>query len=65
MHDYAALPVAEINKIQRQKGEYAQAVEAFRAGDHEKGVDILDRLGRIVEGEGHDKLVERYAGGRR
>ena len=61
LSDYAGLPVAEINKIQRQKGEYAQAVEAFRAGDHERGVDILEGLGRIVYGEGHDKLVERYA----
>jgi hypothetical protein len=59
--DYAGLPVAEINKIQRQKGAYAQAVEAFRAGEHERGVDILTGLGRIVEGEGHDQLVERYA----
>ncbi len=58
--DYAGLPVAEINKIQRQKGEYAEAVEAFRAGEHERGVDILCRLGRIVEGEGHDRIVERY-----
>jgi hypothetical protein len=59
--DFAGLPVAEINQIQRQKGEYAQAVEAFRAGEHERGVDILAGLGRIVESEGHDKLVERYA----
>ena len=60
--DYAGLPVAKINKIQRQKGDYAEAVEAIRAGQYEKGVDTLYRLGWIVEGEGHDKLVERYAG---
>jgi conjugative relaxase-like TrwC/TraI family protein len=59
--DYAGLPVAEITKIQRQKGAYAEAVEALRAGEHERGVDILTGLGRIVEGEGHEKLVERYA----
>ena len=29
---YAGLKVAEINKIQRQKGEYAEAVEAIRDG---------------------------------
>lgn len=59
--DYAGLPVAEINQIQRQKGDYAHAVEAIRAGQYEKGVDILYRLGWIVEGDGHHKLVQRYA----
>ena len=59
--DHAGLKVAEINKIQRQKGEYAEAVEEIRAGKYEQGVDRLYKLGWIVEGEGHDKLVERYA----
>jgi conjugative relaxase-like TrwC/TraI family protein len=61
LEEYAGLPVAEINKIQRQKGEYADAVEAIRAGEYGKGVDTLARLGWIVEGEGHDKLAEHYA----
>lgn len=61
LHDYAGLPVAEIHRIQRQTGEYAQAVEAVRAGQYEDGVDILHKLGWIIEGEGHDKLAEHYA----
>jgi conjugative relaxase-like TrwC/TraI family protein len=59
--DYAGLPVAEIHQIMRQKGEYRQAVEAIRAGLYEQGVNILYKLGWIIEGEGHDKLVEHYA----
>lgn len=59
--DYAGLPVAEIRKIQRQKGEYAQAVEDIRAGRYEEGIDRLYKMSAIIEGEGHDKLVERYA----
>jgi conjugative relaxase-like TrwC/TraI family protein len=62
LSDYAGLPVAEINQIQRQSGAYAQAVEAVRAGQYDKGVDILHKLGWIIEGEGHDKLAEHYAG---
>lgn len=58
--DYAGLKVAEINKIQRQKGRYAQVVEALRAGEYERGVDLLYAMGRVIEGEGHDKLVEYY-----
>ena len=59
--DYAGLPVAEITKIQRQQGEYALAVEDIRAGQYEQAVDRLYAIGAIIEGEGHDKLVERYA----
>ena len=37
LEDYAGLPVAKLTKIQRQKGDYAQAVAAIRDGDVSKG----------------------------
>ena len=61
LETYAGLPVARLTKIQRQKGEYAQAVAAIRDGELDKGDAILRKLGWVVEGQGHDKLVEEYA----
>lgn len=61
LEEYAALPVAKLTAIQRQKGGYAAAVAAIRDGELEKGDAMLRRLGWVVEGEGHDALVAEYA----
>lgn len=61
LEDFAALPVAELKEIKRQKGAYAEAVAAIRDQELEKGDALLRKLGWIVEGAGHDRLVEEYA----
>jgi conjugative relaxase-like TrwC/TraI family protein len=61
LHDYAGLPVAELKEIKRQQGDYAAAVAAIRDGDWKKADAELRHLGWVVEGEGHDDLVEEYA----
>ena len=65
LDDYAGLPVAKLTKIQRQKGDYAEAVAAIRDGDLKKGDALLRKLGWVVEGQGHDALVAEYAQGHR
>jgi conjugative relaxase-like TrwC/TraI family protein len=62
LEEYAGLKVAKLTKIQRQKGEYAKVNEAIRDGKWTKAVELLDKLGCLVEGEGHDALVAEYAG---
>jgi hypothetical protein len=61
LHDFAGLPVAELKEIKRQEGDYAAAVAAIRDGAWEKADKILRRLGWVMEGEGHQALVEEYA----
>jgi conjugative relaxase-like TrwC/TraI family protein len=61
LEDYAGLPVAKLDTIQRQRGEYAQAVAAIRDGKLAEGDAALRKLGWIVEGQGHDALVAEYA----
>jgi conjugative relaxase-like TrwC/TraI family protein len=61
LEEYAGLPVAKLSTIQRQKGDYAQAVAAIRDGDVKQGDAILRKLGWVVEGQGHDALVAEYA----
>lgn len=61
LEEFAGLPVAKLTQIQRQKGDYAQAVAAIRDGDVTKGDAILRQLGWVVEGRGHDALVAEYA----
>src|SRR5262249_13061646 len=61
LEESAGLPVARLTKIQRQKGDYAQAVAAIRDGKLEKGDAILRELGWVVEGQGHEALVAEYA----
>ena len=61
LEDFAAVPVAELKEIKRQKGAYAEAVAAIRDHEMEKGDAILRKLGWVVEGKGHDRLVEEYA----
>lgn len=70
----AGLRIARIDEIQRQKGDYRQAVGLISRG-HEvvdqktgmtgmlAGYDMLDRLGKIIElgdEERHAKLAARY-----
>ena len=61
LHEYAGLPVVELKEIQRQKGDYAEGVAAIRDEQWEQGDAIFRKLGWIVEGEGHGKLIEEYA----
>jgi conjugative relaxase-like TrwC/TraI family protein len=60
LEDFAALPVAKLTKIQRQKGDYAGAVAAIRDGDLKTGDAVLRNLGWIIEDEGHEALVAEY-----
>jgi conjugative relaxase-like TrwC/TraI family protein len=61
LHEYAGLPAVELKEIKRQKGDYAKAVAAIREGQWDKADRLLRKLGWVVEGEGHDALVEEYA----
>ena len=61
LHEYAGLPVVELKEIQRQKGDYAVGVAAIRDEEWEKGDAIFRKLGWVVEGQGHGKLIEEYA----
>src|SRR3954453_4927384 len=61
LEEYAGLPVAKLDTIQRQRGDYAQAVAAIRDGNVKKGDAVLRKLGWVVEGQGHDALVAEYA----
>jgi len=63
----AGLSVAELKTIRRQKGsEYREAVEAISAGTAkgaEKGFELLDKMGAIVEATGEARrrlLVQDY-----
>ena len=54
---------AEIRDIQRQKGEYKQAVQSLSDGRTEKGFQQLDRLGwikEVPEGERCKALADDY-----
>ncbi|MGL5095332.1 MAG: MobF family relaxase [Planctomycetia bacterium] len=57
LEEQAGLPIAGVEEIQRQKGEYKKAVEAVAAGDAAGGFDRLDRLGWVREISDAD---ERY-----
>src|SRR5260221_5079979 len=61
LHEYGGLPVSELKQIQRQKGDYAEAVAAIRDGDWKKADAVLRNLGWIVQDKGHPGLVEEYA----
>jgi conjugative relaxase-like TrwC/TraI family protein len=54
---------AEIREIQRQKGEYREAVRALSEGDVEAGIRRLDRLGWVRElpdDERYGAMAEDY-----
>ena len=61
LEEYAGLPVAKLTKIQRQKGDYARAVRRSATATWTKAMPSCDKLGWMVEGEGHDALVAEYA----
>jgi conjugative relaxase-like TrwC/TraI family protein len=59
----AGCVTAEIRDIQRQKGEYKQAVQSLSDGRTEKGFRQLDRLGwikEILQGERYKALADDY-----
>jgi conjugative relaxase-like TrwC/TraI family protein len=58
---FGSLPVARLTTIQRQKGDYAQAVAAVRDGEFAKADQGLRKLGWVVEGEGHAALAAEYS----
>ena len=74
LEQYAGLNIARVDKIQRQAGQYRQAVELVSRGNevvNQKtgqtamvaGFDLLDRLGKIKEIPGEDRhaiLATRY-----
>jgi len=49
LQEKAALPVAQVTEIQRQKGDYRAAVKALSEGRVLEGFDQLDRLGWVEE----------------
>lgn len=51
----AGLPVAEVKEIQRQQGEYKDAVKLLADGFAEAGYDALDRLGWVKEATDGDR----------
>jgi conjugative relaxase-like TrwC/TraI family protein len=61
LHEFGGLPVAELKEIKRQKGDYADVVKAVRDGKWKEADARLRKLGWIVEGDGHQALVEEYA----
>ncbi|HEX3146674.1 MAG TPA: MobF family relaxase [Gemmataceae bacterium] len=49
LQTHAGLKAAEVSSIQRQRGEYREAVEALAKGDVATGIERLDRMGAIRE----------------
>ncbi len=74
LEEHAGLQAVQVEKIQRQQGAYKRAIEMIGLGseviDHRTGLtgivagfDMLDRMGKIVEIDGEerlDKLAEEY-----
>ena len=62
--DQAGLPIADIEKIQRQKGRYKEAVEYSSQGKTAKSFEVLESLEWIEEvkkeSEREEKLAEAY-----
>jgi conjugative relaxase-like TrwC/TraI family protein len=59
----AGLVPAEIRAIQRQKGDYREAIRALSEGRTEKGFDQLDRLGwikQVPDAERYKLLASDY-----
>jgi hypothetical protein len=51
----AGLPVAEVSEIQRQGGEYKQAVKLLSEGKTAEGFALLDKMGWIREVSNQDR----------
>jgi conjugative relaxase-like TrwC/TraI family protein len=64
LEKHAGLPVAEVQSIIRQTGEYKEAVENVRAGKLEAAFATLEKMGAIKEspdiGALHQQLAEDY-----
>ncbi len=60
----AGLNIAEVKEIQRQQGNYKQAVEHFSTGNTEKGFELLENMGSIHEindrGQRSNMLLKGY-----
>lgn len=59
----AGLIAAEVHDIQRQRGDYKQAVSSIAKGDLERGFSLLESMGAIREhspGDGHAALARDY-----
>src|SRR5579864_1275081 len=63
LQEKAALPVAQVTEIQRQKGDYRAAVKALSEGRVLEGFDQLERLGWVEElpgGERGERMAQDY-----
>jgi conjugative relaxase-like TrwC/TraI family protein len=63
LREQVGIKVAEVRKIQRQRGEYREAVEAISKGEIEKGFNQLEELDAILEMDEehrHEALAGKY-----
>jgi conjugative relaxase-like TrwC/TraI family protein len=64
LEKHSGLPVAEVQSIIRQQGQYKEAVEAVRANRMEAAFATLEKMGAIKEskdiGSLHQQLAEDY-----
>jgi conjugative relaxase-like TrwC/TraI family protein len=63
LEEHAGIVPAEIREIQRQKGDYKEAVRALSEGSTEQGFNQLDQLGwihEVKEGERYKRLARDY-----
>jgi len=58
LEEQAGLKVAEVKEIQRQKGEYKDAVKCLVDGRAEEGFDKLDALGWVREIDAEDRYQQ-------
>jgi methylmalonyl-CoA mutase cobalamin-binding subunit len=63
LQEHAGIQAVEVRTIQRQRGEYREAVDAISRGGIEEGFDRLDALGAVVEIDDesrHEQLAQDY-----
>ena len=63
LQTHAGIKAAEVSTIQRQRGQYKQAVECLSRGDVQEGFARLDRLGwikEVAEETRHLRLAKDY-----
>ena len=58
LEEKAAVPVAEVTEILRQKGDYKKAAEALSEGRTEEAFEELDKLGWIKEVDDDDRYKQ-------
>lgn len=61
LEKHAGLPVAEVQSIIRQKGQYKDAVESVRAGKLESAFATLEQMGAIKESPDIEELHQQLA----